>query len=461
LLLGIGREAVRVLGFQLGDWASAALLVVGGLAVAALLVADGFQRRVKGFIDTHFYKNKYDYRKEWLSLTERLARAVTIHEVGPRIVEGLVETMWVRKAGIYLLDGSKTQLRLVSGVGFEPGESVLRTDPDFIRYAMEHVAPIDTEGVRSKPFRRAGAGLLEQLKKKDIRLVAPMVVGDEFLGLLVVGPELSGQPFRRDDYDLCRTVAAQAATTIMNARMTEELAHGREIRAFAEMSSFVIHDIKNCAHTLSLVASNAEAHIHNPAFQQDAIRAIRQSVEKMQGLLRQVAAVRQRTLRREPVNLNDLVKDSLHALAGAVPGNVRMEIMGGDGLPVLGDAEQLEAIIRNLTMNAIEAINEEGEIRIQTFQDGDEAVLVVSDNGCGMSAEFMNHSLFRPFRSTKGGFGIGLYQCKQVAEAHGGRLEVESAEGRGTSCVLRLPIDGKSELSEITDTAILQEQITS
>ena len=78
-----------------------------------------------------------------------------------------------------------------------------------------------------------------------------------------------------------------------------------------------------------------------------------------------------------------------------------------------------------------------------------------------MSAEFMNHSLFRPFRSTKGGLGIGLYQCKQVAEAHGGRLEVESAEGRGTTCVLRLPLDEKRELSEVSERMILQEQITS
>ncbi len=61
-----------------------------------------------------------------------------------------------------------------------------------------------------------------------------MVVRDEVLGLLVVGPELSSRPFRPDDYDLCCTVAAQAATAIMNARLAEELVHGREMRAFAE-----------------------------------------------------------------------------------------------------------------------------------------------------------------------------------------------------------------------------------
>ena len=107
--------------------------------------------------------------------------------------------------------------------------------------------------------------MLDELRKRGVRIAAPMVARDEVLGFLVVGPEPSGQAFRPDDYDLCRTVAAEAATVIMNARMAEELARGREIRAFAEMSSFVIHDIKNCANTLSLVASNAEAHIGNPA----------------------------------------------------------------------------------------------------------------------------------------------------------------------------------------------------
>ena len=344
---------------------------------------------------------------------------------------------------------------LVYGIGFELKEKVLRIDHSFLRYASEHAEPIDVEQARSISGEMSSAYVMDDMWSRGLRIAAPMVVGDEFLGLLVVGHELSGQPFRPDDYDLCRTVATQAATVIMNARTTEELARGREIRVFAEMSSFIIHDIKNCAHMLSLVASNADAHMHNPAFQQDAIRAIRQSVGKMQQLLKQISAVKQPTLSRQQLNLNDVVQDSLNALAGTVPHVVRIETLVGPVPSLPGDAEQLEGIVRNLTMNAIEAIEAEGEIRIQTFQDGDEVVLVVSDNGCGMSDEFMTHSLFHPFRSTKGGFGIGLYQCKQIAEAHGGRLEVESAEGRGTTCVLRLPIDGTGELSEMAEQVIL------
>ncbi len=461
ILLGIGREAVRLLGLQLGPWASAALLVGASLPLAILLLAEGFQRRVKIFIDKHLYKHKYDYRQEWLSLTERLARAVTVHEVVPPIVEGLFETMWTRKAGILLLEGDKTRLRLAYGIGFGPDEQVLHTDRAFLDYVSEHPEPIDVEMTKSGRLGRARADLLDELRKRGVRIAAPMVARDEVLGFLVVGREPSGQAFRPDDYDLCRTVAAQAATVIMNARMAEDLAHGREIRAFAEMSSFVVHDIKNCANTLSLVASNAEAHIGDPAFQKDAVRAIRRSVEKMQELLKRLSGVRKPILRRETVDLNELVRDSVHALTGVVPGTAHIETTLGLVPPLFCDPDQLEGVIKNLTSNAIEAIDGNGKVRIETFQEGGEAVLVVSDNGCGMSAEFVRDSLFRPFRSTKGGFGIGLYQCKQVAEAHRGRLDIQSAEGRGTTCVLRLPTDDEMELSERTERAILQEQAIS
>ena len=66
--------------------------------------------------------------------------------------------------------------------------------------------------------------------------------------------------------------------------------------------------------------------------------------------------------------------------------------------------------------------------------------LTVSDNGCGMSPEFLARSLFRPFQTTKkGGIGIGMFQSKAIIEAHGGRVEVESAPQKGPSFTSSLP----------------------
>jgi signal transduction histidine kinase len=64
----------------------------------------------------------------------------------------------------------------------------------------------------------------------------------------------------------------------------------------------------------------------------------------------------------------------------------------------------------------------------------------VTDTGCGMSGEFIRNSLFVPFQTTKkGGWGIGLYQAREIVASHGGRIEVSSQEGRGTTVTLLLP----------------------
>jgi signal transduction histidine kinase len=92
--------------------------------------------------------------------------------------------------------------------------------------------------------------------------------------------------------------------------------------------------------------------------------------------------------------------------------------------------------------NAVEAIEGEGAVTVQTFEEHGWAVCAVTDTGKGMSHEFLQRSLFTPFRSTKnGGWGIGLYQAKGIVEAHGGTIEVTSREGQGTTFRVKLPLE--------------------
>jgi signal transduction histidine kinase len=92
-------------------------------------------------------------------------------------------------------------------------------------------------------------------------------------------------------------------------------------------------------------------------------------------------------------------------------------------------------------LNATEAVAPKGQVRVQTIQNNGWAVLSVADSGCGMSSEFMNRCLFRPFQTTKkSGFGIGMFQSKMIVEAHKGRIEVESELGKGTTFRVLLPL---------------------
>ena len=104
------------------------------------------------------------------------------------------------------------------------------------------------------------------------------------------------------------------------------------------------------------------------------------------------------------------------------------------------DPDAMEMVFLNIIKNSQEALRGNGEIKARATGSDEWIDIVVSDNGPGMPLEFIENSLFRPFKSTKkGGFGIGLYQCKAVIEGHGGKISVESVEGKGTKFTVKLP----------------------
>jgi signal transduction histidine kinase len=119
------------------------------------------------------------------------------------------------------------------------------------------------------------------------------------------------------------------------------------------------------------------------------------------------------------------------------------------------DRENMERVILNLVLNAIEAIEDEGVITIRTYEEKTQdlgspsarrgqdsyVVISVSDTGCGMSQEFIRDRLFQPFQTTKDrGLGIGLYQCKAIIDACGGVINVQSRQGVGSTFTVKLPI---------------------
>ena len=106
------------------------------------------------------------------------------------------------------------------------------------------------------------------------------------------------------------------------------------------------------------------------------------------------------------------------------------------------DRDQLLKVLENLMMNASDAVGQDGQIAVSTGRHENWAIITVRDNGCGMSREFVEKNLFRPFQTTKKqGMGIGLYHCKTIVEAHGGRIHVESEEGKGSIFRVLLPMD--------------------
>jgi putative PEP-CTERM system histidine kinase len=268
----------------------------------------------------------------------------------------------------------------------------------------------------------------------------PLVVGGEVLGLMILGDHVGSAIFSWQDFVLLKCVADQVAAGLRNVQLSQKLLQAKELEAFQTMSAFFVHDLKNTASTLNLMLKNLPVHFDDPAFRADALRGVSKSVAHINQLIERLSLLRHE-LQIRPIesDFNEVVAKSVAGWE-KVPGvNLIKELRP---LPkILLDQEQMLKVVINLVLNAKEAAPNDGQVRIETSQINGWALLTVSDNGCGMSPEFLNRSLFRPFKTTKkNGLGIGMFQSKMIIDAHKGRIEVESAPGKGTVFRLYLPI---------------------
>src|SRR5690606_17912993 len=160
------------------------------------------------------------------------------------------------------------------------------------------------------------------------------------------------------------------------------------------------HDLKNAASSLSLVLQNLPRHFDDPEFRADVLRGLGKTVSHMNHLISRLSMFRETpVIKPVPADLNDVVAGAMKRWQ-AIPGiDVSQQF---ESLPkAMLDCDQIQNVVTNLLLNARDALGARGEIRVQTARQNGWAVLTVSDNGCGMPAEFVRNSLFRPFKTTK------------------------------------------------------------
>ena len=135
-----------------------------------------------------------------------------------------------------------------------------------------HPDPIDIDS--SKEFWAASLRRVhpdEFRERGGNRVCVPMMAGGELLGILTLGDRVGGVPFSVQDFDLLKSVADQAAASLLNIQLSQRLSQAKQLEAFQAMSAFFVHDLKNTASTLSLMLENLPVHYHDPQFREDAL----------------------------------------------------------------------------------------------------------------------------------------------------------------------------------------------
>jgi signal transduction histidine kinase len=303
-----------------------------------------------------------------------------------------------------------------------------------------------------------------------VELVLPLVSGGALVGVLLLGHKLSGDVYPREQLELMRAMANQAAIAIANARLYEEVAgfsrqletqveeRTKELRAFV---AAVYHELSAPITTMrgycDLLAEGKAGALN--AKQARFLTSVRKGSERLVRLVSDLADVsrlddERLTLYPETVDLAQATQEALGAISA--PANPDAQVadkglqidssLARDARWVHADPQRLVQILTNLVSNACRFTPAGGQITVSSQQLDGWAEIAVNDTGIGIHREDQDHIFERFFRSddprvrAQPGTGLGLSITKSLVELHGGRIWVESKIDQGSTFRFTLPL---------------------
>ncbi len=399
-------------------------------AATAALLFQPLHRRSQEWVDRVLYRRRYSFRRMLSGVAEQLSAVLDLDAVAMllrgRIDEALAPE-WVEVAvlrrppgALDAVGGDGSHRRLCSG---EEAEAV--------------VAAL---GRSREPFR---PGPMAPGPLVGAELVVPLARGDEVLGMVAVGRRRSDRPYLREDVEFLATLGRLAAAVLDNARLLEERAARERLAMVGSATSAIAHELKNPLAAIKSTAAILRRRLDGDPRGQELTRVVEEEIDRLQkSVLEVLTFVRPRTASRTPVAVDELVGqlasvvgDDL-ARAGVA---VRLEV-DDDLPPVWTDPERLRQAVLNLLLNARDAMQRGGEVRVRLARWRDGVEVEVADEGPGMTAEALERG-FEPFFTTKRlGTGLGLANVRRFADEHGGEAAARNLSPRGAAVTLRLPV---------------------
>ena len=308
----------------------------------------------------------------------------------------------------------------------------------------------------------------EELEDTPYKLSAGIVVDGENRGIVEVQykeAKLDYEPgiFLREEQSLIDAIARQIGLILENrqaeeerARLQEQLRHADRLATIGQLAAGVAHELNE---PLASVLSFAELLQDDSGLSSQGTKDVekiltaslhaREVVRKLLFFAREIPTI------KKAVNLSDSVEEALSLLSSRfTKENIECELDLSPKVPeIIADPAQLNQIIVNLAVNAIQAMPDGGKLTVRTAADEESVSITVEDTGVGMSEE-VKKNIFLPFFTTKEvgqGTGLGLPVVHGIVTAHGGSVTVESAPGRGSRFEVRIPLHYPTKKTESGD----------
>lgn len=400
------------------------------------------------------------------TVTQILSESARFQEATPRILQALCECQAWEVGALWKVDNEAGLLRCVEvwhtesieGREFEAGMRATTFMPGI---GLPGKVWLSREAVYIPDVLHDANFLAAPIAAREMLHAAigfPILLGSEILGVA----EFFSREIRPPDQDLLNmmaTIGSQLGQFIEREGAEEmvqktqlELAHVARVATLGELTASIAHEINQ---PLGAIVNNAGACLrwlaaHNLQEAKQSAEQVIQDGHRASQIIRGIRdLVRKTPLQKEWLDINEAIREVLVLVRRELQGyGVTVHTHLSDDVPaILGDRIQLEQVLLNIIMNAIEAMSSAGDgpRRLQVNSekhDADHLVVTVQDSGPGLDAVHLDR-LFQAFFSTKPrGLGMGLAISRSIIEAHGGRLWATPNEDRGAAFRFTVPIGG-------------------
>ncbi len=431
-----------------GDWGKIGQVMFLTLAVVFLFVMfTSSQVRAKSrvFLSKHFYKNKYDYRLEWLRLTEDLKVDVDNKNHNKTVIEAMAHIVDARAGSLWLRD-EKGDYKNAESWQSGLQENVVEGESSLIAFMEKKGFVINVKELISHADEYKGLALPEWLLKTGQPwLVVPLHGINVLLGFVVLASPLIERSINWEDRDLLKTAAKQITSYLAVLTTSAQLAEAKQFEVFTRLSAYMVHDLKNIAAELELIAINSKKHTANPEFIEDAFGTVENAAADINRLLAQLRNRRAENEKKTLVDLVELVAEVIDSKSHLRPAP-QLKILSESGMVSL-EKQRFTNVLAHLIENAQQATPESGDIIITLSTTEKMHIIGIKDNGHGMDDDFIRNRLFKPFDTTKGnaGMGIGMYESREFIRQLGGDINVQSNSGKGSIITLHIPLSSSHD----------------
>jgi putative PEP-CTERM system histidine kinase len=439
ILIGLAGAVARMIGGDYALLAQAISLVVALGAGGLLLVSARARAWLSVMISKHFFEHRYDYRTEWTRFTATLGQGdgEDDRNLYRRVAKALAE-LTGSPAALLMLPSASGGFRVAEQWHWPAGieeEATLSLRTVFMLQETRHIVDLDAQ-------RRGQAGddlAIPDWLMTDSRawVVVPVVHFQRMIAVVVLHRPQVSRALDWEDLDVLRIAGQQAASYLAESQSQQALSEARRFDEFNRRFAFIMHDIKNLASQIGLLARNAERHADKADFRADMVETLKISAGRLSDLLIRLSP-RERGPAADAGRI--LVEPILKEIAAEARPRRALFVGCQAGLVAWGDAGSIRRIVQHLVANAIDASAAGTPVQVVAVAELGRVRIDVIDQGAGMTRSFIRDDLFKPFVSTKeSGFGLGAFEALQIAQAMGGSIEVASEPGKGSNFTLWLP----------------------